>query len=232
MHKGTMELTDHKKERVMQIFAELWDKKCISIKKWHQVLGELSFMRAAISGADSLFGAMQLGLTHSKKNCVQITPYMHDHLTDFKMLTHSMTQRLTHLTKIVPDYPCVISAVDAAQTGMGGVLFTEGKHPIMWHTTFPDDIQQCMVTTENTAGDLTNSDLEQVGVIAQADVANNLYDLHDQMLSTLNDNTAAVSHNQKVALTSDCAGAYLCRLPVSTNDTTDVVMKSCTSRVK
>ena len=34
-HKGTMELTNQKKEHVMQIFAELWDKKCIGVKKWH-----------------------------------------------------------------------------------------------------------------------------------------------------------------------------------------------------
>ena len=32
-HKGTMEFTDWKKERVMQIFMKLWDKKRISVKK-------------------------------------------------------------------------------------------------------------------------------------------------------------------------------------------------------
>ena len=75
-HKGTMKLTNQKKERVMQIFTELWDKKCVSMKKWQRVLGELRFMGAAIPGAASLFRAMQLGLTHSKKNRVQITPYL------------------------------------------------------------------------------------------------------------------------------------------------------------
>ena len=34
-HKGTMELTEWKKERVIQIFNELWDKKHIGVKKWH-----------------------------------------------------------------------------------------------------------------------------------------------------------------------------------------------------
>ena len=110
----------------------------------------------------------------------------------------------------MPDYPLVIGAVDAAQIGMGGVLFAEEKHPVMWCMTFPDDIQQCMVTIEITAGNITNSDLEQAGVLAQADVANNLYDLRDRTLATLNDNIAAVSRNRKGALTSDRAGAYLC----------------------
>ena len=111
----------------------------------------------------------------------------------------------------MPDYPSVIT-VDATQTGMGGVLFAEGKHPIMWCTVFPADIQQCMVTIENTAGDLTNSDLEQVGVLVQADVVNNLYNLHDCTLTTLNNNIAAVFQKSKGALTSDHARAYLCWL--------------------
>ena len=90
-HKGTMEPTDQKKECVMQIFMELREKKLISIKKWHQVLGELHFMGAAIPSAAGLFRAMQLSLTHSEKNCMCIMPYLCDHLTDFEMLAHSMT---------------------------------------------------------------------------------------------------------------------------------------------
>ena len=112
----------------------------------------------------------------------------------------------------MPDYPLVIGAVDAAQVGMGGVLFAKGKHPIMWRVTFLDDIQQRMVSIKNTSGDITNSDLEQAGVLAQADVANNLYDLRDRTLATLNNNIAAISWNRTGVHTSDRAGAYLCRL--------------------
>ena len=96
-------------------------------------------MGAAVPSAAGLFGAMQLGLTHSEKNRIRITPYLHDHLMDFKMLAQSMTQKPTRLAKIVPDYPSVIGAVDTAQVGMEGVLFAEGKHPIMW----------CMTTYSN-----------------------------------------------------------------------------------
>ena len=56
------------------------------------VLGELRFMGAAIPSAAGLFGVMQLGLAHSDKNRVRIMPYLCDHLTDFKLLAHSMTQ--------------------------------------------------------------------------------------------------------------------------------------------
>ena len=59
----------------------------------------------------------------------------------------------------------------------------------------PDDIQQFMVTIKNTAGDITNSNLEQAGVLTQADIANNLYDLWNHTLTTLNDNIVAISQN-------------------------------------
>ena len=65
---------------------------------------------------------------------------------------------------------------------------------------------------ENMAGDLTNRDLEQAGILAHAHVAASLYNLRELMLATLNDNTAAVSRNHKGAVTSDCAAAYLCHL--------------------
>ena len=126
------------------------------------------------------------------------------------MLTHSIANQPTHLAKVVLNYPCVIRAMDATRTGMGSVLFASSKHPMLWHMTFPEDIQQCIMTTDNPGGDLTNSDLEQTGVLAQANITNNLYDLHDHTLSTLNDNIAAGSHSHKGALTSDQAGTYIC----------------------
>ena len=89
---------------------------------------------------------------------------------------------------------------------MSGVLFAEGKHLIMGCATFLEVIQQHIMTTNNPGGNLTNSNLEQVGVLIQGDVANNLYDLRDCILSALSDNIATVSCNHKGALTSDCVG--------------------------
>ena len=76
---------------------------------------------------------------------------------------------------------------------MGRVLFTNGKAPILWQTPFPPDIQACIISTDNPNGDITNSDLEQAGILAQADVTNTVYDLRDWMLTTLNDNITAIS---------------------------------------
>ena len=145
-------------------------------------------METAVPGASGLFRALQPGLSHADKHHVQITSHLRAHLTDFEALARSIAHRPTHFTEIVPDYPSVIGSVDAAKQGMGEVLFAPGKPPAMWHTCFPEDIQQRIVSTANTAGDLTNSDLEQAGVLAQADMAMLLFDLWELTLATLNDN--------------------------------------------
>jgi hypothetical protein len=191
--KGTLELTDQCKARITDIFKDLHHKRRVSIKKWQRMLGELRFMGAAIPGSAGLFGAMQLGLKLADRTRVCITPYLCDHLCDFERLALSVAERPTRFAKIVPDYPTVIGAVDAAKIGMGGVLFAEGDAPVLWRAPFPTNIQERLVSFDNLHGDITNSDLEQAGVLAQADVINTTFDLRDRTLATLNDNTAAIS---------------------------------------
>ena len=211
--QGTFELIDHWKERILVIFKDLHHKRRLGIKKWQQLLGELRFMGPAIPGASGLFGALQLGLSHADKHRIWITPHLRAHLTDFEALAQNIAYHPTCCMEIVPDYPSVISSVDGTKPGMGGgVLFTPGKLLALWHARFPKEIQCHIISTANTTGDLTNSDLEQASVLAQADMASCLFDLWELMFTTLNDNVAAISWNRKGAITSDQAAAYLCHL--------------------
>jgi hypothetical protein len=210
--RGTIELTPRRCLRVLDIFDYLRHRTRVSVKKWQRILGELRFMAPAIPGSAGLFGALQLGLSHSDRHRVRITSHLRDHLVDFETLARSILQRPTRIAEVVPDYPSAIGAVDAAKAGMGGVVFAPGHPPTLWQAAFPPDIQARIVSTRNRAGDVTNSDLEQAGVLAQADVATRLFDLRERTLATVNDNTAAVSRNRKGAVTSDQAAAYLCRL--------------------
>jgi hypothetical protein len=96
---------------------------------------------------------------------------------------------------------------------MGGGFFADDKEQIMWHAEFPEDIQErILVLLNDPTSELTNSNLEQAGVLAQADMANMIYDLWNWTLATFNDNMAAVSHNRKGVVTSNQAGAYLCQM--------------------
>ena len=209
---GTLELTDCCKAWVLAIFAALWDRKRVGLKAWQRLLGELCFMAPAIPGSAGLFGTLQLGITYADRHHVHITSHLRDHLTDFEHLAQSVATHPTRLAELVPDYPSAIGSVDAAKSGMGGVLFTDYHPPLLWRVPFPLDLQSCIVSTEQPNGDIMNSNLEQAGVLAQADVANTVFDLRDRTLATLNDNIAAISHNKKGAITSDQSAAYICRL--------------------
>ena len=198
----------------MDIFKDLCRCTRVRVKKWQQVLGELQFMGPAVPGLAGLFGALQLGLSHADKHWVKITHFLCNHLTDFKALAHDISLQLTHLVEVVLDYLSVIGSVDAAKPGMGGILFAPGHPPpALSHVTFPLEIQECIISVDNPSRDLTNSDLQQeAGILTQVDVAASLYDLHELTLATLNDNTAAIAHNQKGAITLDHVAAYLCHL--------------------
>jgi hypothetical protein len=117
------------------------------------------------------------------------------------MLAQSILQCPTWIAEVMPDYPSVIRSVDVAKAGMGGVVFALGQPPTLWQAAFLTDIQVRIVSTANHSGDITNSDLEQAGVLGQADVVACLFDLQELTLVTVNDNVAAVLRNQKGGIT-------------------------------
>ena len=48
-------------------------------------------MGPAVLGLVGLFGALQLGLTHSNKHQVKITRFLRDHLSDFEALARDIS---------------------------------------------------------------------------------------------------------------------------------------------
>ena len=99
--RGTLELTAHRKDRIRDIFQSLRGQNRIGVKAWQRVLGELRFMGPTIPGSAGLFGALQLGFTHSDKHRVRITPHLRDHLHNFEALAHDVSQRPTLLAEIM-----------------------------------------------------------------------------------------------------------------------------------
>ena len=182
----------------MDIFKDLRGQNRVGVKKWQCVLGELWFMGLVVPGSMGLFGTLQLGLSNLDKHHIKITCFLRDHLSDFEALAQDISLRPMRLAEVVLDYPLVIGSVDAAKLGMGGVLFTSGHPPTLWCAAFPPEIREHLVSFENPSGDLTNSDLEQAGILAQEDVAASLYDLQELTLLTLNDNSTAISQTGRV----------------------------------
>jgi len=162
-------------------------------------------------GSSGLFSALQVGLKHSDKGRIKLTPHIHVYLQDFERIALSLATRPTRLAELIPELPSVLGACDAAKAGMGGVLFCPGFAPLLWRAPFPTSVQNRLVSFANPHGDLTNSDLEQAGILAQANVATEQYDLRELTLATLCDNTAAVSRNRKGSITVNGPPANMCQ---------------------
>jgi hypothetical protein len=208
----TIELPAHRIARLQEIFDSLRGVKRVAVKKWHKVLGELRSMVMAIPGGQGLFSTLQAGFKHSDRHRIRIDRCVRENLDDMEILAKSLADRPTRLAEIVPDDPVGIGASDAAGPGMGGVVFAQDLAPLLWRAPFPDHIQQRLVSSNNRDGDLTNSDLELAGVVAQQDIAAQHWDLRESTISVLNDNTPAISRSTKGSVTSKGAAAYLLRI--------------------
>jgi sugar (pentulose or hexulose) kinase len=108
-----------------------------------------------------------------------------------------------------------VGATDAAKVGMGGVYFNALGQGYVWRFPFPDDVQAQLVSKANLSGRVTNSDLEQAGLLAQVSVISHHHDVAYATLANGSDNTPAVSRITKGAVTSDGLAAHLCNYACS-----------------
>jgi hypothetical protein len=97
---------------------------------------------------------------------------------------------------------------------MGGTWISTNPKlaPLLWREHFPPTISAQLVSSSNTTGTLTNSDLEQLALVCHPDVLASEYGIREHTISTLSDNTAAVSREQRGSTTTSAAAAYLCRI--------------------
>ena len=86
-------------------------------------------MAAAIPGAQGLFGALHLSLNQASGDRVPITRNLKDHLYAFARLAADLSNRPTHLAKVVAQYPSHLGATDAVKAGMGGVYYNSKRNP-------------------------------------------------------------------------------------------------------
>jgi len=215
----TLTLPTHRAERLHEILASIHkDQKRVSTSAWHQVLGELRSMAAAIPGARGLFSTLQEALRHptDDNRRIRLSRPVHDFLDDFRWLASDLSRRPTKIAELVPDiFPATLGAVDAAKEGMGGVHFVPvGRDivPILWRKRFPKTIQQRLVSFNNPHGDITNSDLELTGSIAQHDILAQLADIRERTIHSSYDNTPALYWQRKGSTTTLGPAAYLLRL--------------------
>jgi hypothetical protein len=94
---------------------------------------------------------------------------------------------------------------------MGGVYFDSAGNAFVWRERFPHAVQRRLVSHSNPSGDVTNSNLEHAGLLAQVDLMTDTHDVCYATIENFSDNTPAVSRVQKGAVSTTGAAAGLCR---------------------
>ena len=212
---GTINLPPHRLDRLYELLDCISPPiKRVSVKKWHQLLGELRSMSPALPGSRGLFSLLQAALSKADRNRVRITPRVWHMAADFRAIADTLGARPTRLRELVPAHPSYIGACDACQAGMGGVWFSTSAHdtvPILWRKAFPTRVRQAMVTYENPSGTISISDLELAALIAHKDVLASSRPVAERTLWTATDNRAALAWATKGSATATSARAYLLR---------------------
>lgn len=212
----TLTLPPHRLERLQHIFDTLRDKDRVSVKMWHKFLGELRSMALGIPGSRGLFSLLQEGLRHTDRHRIRITPEMRDQLSDFEHLAHTLKDRPTHLSEIVPDHPVALGPHDASGLGMGGAWLPATTNtnipPLVWRAPFPQWVRDDLVSFKNPHGTITNSDLELAGLLVHQDVLAQTVNVAGRTLAPLGDNTPTTAWSHKKSTTTTGPPAYLLRL--------------------
>jgi hypothetical protein len=85
---------------------------------------------------------------------------------------------------------------------MGGVHFVPTKRgilPLLWRTPWPLALQERLVSHDNPAGDVTNSEFEFAASVAQLEVLAQKVYIHHHTVHNLSDNSATFAWQRKGA---------------------------------
>jgi hypothetical protein len=215
---NTIYLPVHHLTRIREILASIGPtQRCVSLKKWQQILGELRSMALAIPAAIGLFSVLQEALKANDGHRVRLTCHTHDFLHDFRWIVDDVGQRPTAIDELVPDQlPSTHGACDASKKGLGGVHFATLPNgqllPLLWRESWPSSVAKQLVSTSNPTGTITNSDLELAATIAQFDILDQSFDVRSHTVHSLSNNAATVAWQKKGTTSSLGPIAYLLRL--------------------
>jgi hypothetical protein len=84
-----------------------------------------------LPGGIGLFSCLHAPLKGSR-NCIGLTPAVHNELDDWRLLLTSLHDRPTHIRELIPDFPTRTGAHDASGRGMGGVFLGPNGIPYLW----------------------------------------------------------------------------------------------------
>jgi hypothetical protein len=201
--KRTVRLpTEKAKDCVKEIHTVLrW--KTVPLKTLQMLVGKLRHASIILLEAKGFFTPLNRAMHGNPKtvglgSSSEVRAALEDLISLMKMLSTCPT----HVNELVADMPHYASYHDAAAEGAGGVWFslTDGMPPSVWREAFPHDIATDVVSDDNPAGSITNSDLElAVEVLAIGVILEEAPTIRHAPLGTLCDNTPTISWVEKMA---------------------------------
>ena len=144
----------------------------MSTKKLERLIGKLFSMHLAIPGAVGNFYRLQMDLmaaNHSSHATAYLSKDFHRDVYFWQYLCVDMGSQLTFLAEIVHHLATDVGYTNASGLGCSGVWIDpneDGAHYVL-RLPWTEDIMLDLVSTDNTHGRITNSDLELAALVLQ-----------------------------------------------------------------
>ena len=176
----------------------LQSKLGIQFNKFKEIMGSLHNVAIGIPGGRSLFSPINKisAIRSNKKVKVRRNAPLQSDILNWRALLKEASREPKKAKELVHSTMSYIGIVDLVQEGVGGVVlgYTKAvKVTVLW-VEWLDHIQRLLLTEQNPAGTITNSDLKMAGLlilwlVIEA-VASDLKHIH---VALLNDNRPAIS---------------------------------------
>jgi len=210
-------LPDHRVHRITDLLTSTLKKRYCSRRQWQRLLGELRSMATAIHSAKYLFSLLQHQLISASSRRFRLTALTRQALTDWVHLARTLHSTPVPIRSLVPHAPHYWAATDASIQGMGGfwvpAITAPDGQPCIWRHPYPSSWAKRLLSTNNTQGDLTNSDLELAALLTgHATRATHTPHVPHLSTYTATDNTPTQGWVAKGSATTDKNPAFLLRL--------------------
>ena len=210
-----IQLPEDKVKSLLQELHKTSRAKTVHYKAFEKLRGRLRHACIGIPAGKGLMGPIDRALTIAKGSSVGIAanPLLRECLRDFHTIITIMGKRPTFCRELIPDTPHYVGYCDASKLGAGGVWMSGQKFlkPTVWRLEFPKEIQDRVVSFSNPNGDITNSDLEMAGLLAEFLVLEHLAPLRFAHAAAWCDNTPTVSWANKMSSSKSMVAARLVR---------------------
>jgi hypothetical protein len=161
--KRTVRLPPEKAAAYIRETHRILCQKTVPLKTLQGVVGKLRHALITLQAAKGFFTPINAAMQGNPKIIgLGKDSEVRSALEDIILLLRILSSRPTYVRELVPDMPHYVGYHDATAEGAGGVWFSlvDDMPPQVWRMMFPVDIAMDVISDDNPAGTITNSDLE------------------------------------------------------------------------